>query len=230
MHFVVDLFLDLTSRFFRINLASKHLLVKSERRMERKPTEIRQEEIKKALLQIIDSEGLHNLSTRKLAERVGVTEGALFRHFKSKRDMIISIIDEVEAVLMKSLQGIAMSDASSHERLLKFLCAHVHYLIENKGITMLLFSEAAHSGDSQLKSRMLNILNTQKQFAKKIVQDGIVAGEWDSSLQVENVATLYMGIPISLNIELILNPDGVNTENFCKRMISILERALKKEE
>ncbi len=196
--------------------------------MERKPTEIRQEEIKKALLQIIDSEGLHNLSTRKLAEKVGVTEGALFRHFRSKRDMIISIIDEVEAVLMKSLQGIAMSDASSQERLFKFLCAHVRYLIEHKGITMLLFSEAANSGDPELKSRMLNILNTQKQLAKKIVQDGIVAGEWDSSLQVENVAMLYMGIPISLNIELVLNPYDVNTENFCKKMMCILERALKK--
>ena len=197
--------------------------------MERKPTEIRQEEIRKALLQIIDSEGLHNLSTRKVAEKVGMTEGALFRHFKSKRDMIISIIDGVEEVLMKSLQGIATSDASSRERLFKYLCGHVHYLIEHKGITMLLFSEAAHSGDTELKSRMLKILNTQKQLAIKIIQDGIVAGEWDSSLQVENVATLYMGIPISLNIELVLNPSGVNTENFCRRMMSILERALKKD-
>jgi AcrR family transcriptional regulator len=196
--------------------------------MERKPTEIRQEEIKKALLQIIDSEGLHNLSTRKLAERVGVTEGALFRHFKSKRDMILSIIDGVEDVLMKSLQSVAMSNASSSERLFKFLCVHVQYLIENKGITMLLFSEAAHSNDTELKSRMLNVLNTQKQLAKKIIQDGIVNGEWDSALQVENVATLYMGIPISLNIELVLNPLGVNTENFCKRMMCLLERALRK--
>ncbi len=196
--------------------------------MERKSTEIRQEEIKKALLQIVDNEGLHNLSTRKLAEKVGVTEGALFRHFKSKREMILSIVDGVEDVLMKSLQNVAMSDASSKDRLFKFLCVHVNYLIENKGITMLLFSEAAHANDPELKARMLEVLNTQKQLAKKIIQDGIAGGEWDSSLQVENVATLYMGIPISLNIELILNPYGVNTENFCKRMMCLLERALRK--
>jgi AcrR family transcriptional regulator len=152
--------------------------------MERKPTEIRQEEIKRAFLEIVDSEGLHNLSTRKLAEKVGVTEGALFRHFKSKRDIVLSIVDSVEQVLMNSLQNIAMSNG--------------------------------------------NILNLQRQLAKKIIQDGIVSGEWDSSIQVENVAMLYMGIPISLNIELILNPYGVNTDNFCKRMMCLLERALKK--
>ena len=48
------------------------------------------------------------------------------------------------------------------------------------------------------------------------------------SLLVENVAMLYMGIPISLNIEIVLNPGGVDTENFCKKMMCILERALKK--
>lgn len=196
--------------------------------MERKPTEVRQEEIKKALLEIVDAEGLHNLSTRKLAEKVGVTEGALFRHFRSKREMILSIVEGVEEILMKSLQGVALSDASSKDRLFRFLCVHVNYLIENRGITMLLFSEAAHANDPELKSKMLGILNTQKQLAKKIIQDGIAGGEWDSSLQVENVATLYMGIPISLNIELVLNPYGVNTENFCKRMMCLLERALKK--
>jgi AcrR family transcriptional regulator len=196
--------------------------------MERKPTEIRQEEIKRAFLEIVDSEGLHNLSTRKLAEKVGVTEGALFRHFKSKRDIVLSIVDSVEQVLMNSLQNIAMSNGSSKERLFKFLCVHVKYLIENSGITMLLFSEATHSNDPELKARMLNILNLQRQLAKKIIQDGIVSGEWDSSIQVENVAMLYMGIPISLNIELILNPYGVNTDNFCKRMMCLLERALKK--
>lgn len=196
--------------------------------MKRKPTEIRQEEIKKALLEIIDKEGLHNLSTRKLAERVGVSEGALFRHFKSTRDMILSIIDGVEDVLMKSLREVAMGDASSRDRLFKFLCTHIQYLIQNKGITILLFSEAAHSNDTKLKSRMLKILSTQKQLAKKIIQDGIANGEWDNSIQVENVAVLYMGIPISLSIELVLNPYGVNTENFCKRMMCLIERALKK--
>ncbi len=196
--------------------------------MQRKPTEERQEEIKKAVLEIIDSEGLHNLSTRKLADKVGVTEGALFRHFKSKRDMILSIVDEVEEVLMKSLKSVAIGRSPARDRLFAFLCTHVKYLIANKGITILLFSEAAHTNDPELKARMLKILNGQKQLAKKIIQDGIVEGEWDSSLQVENVATLYMGIPISLNIEIVLNPGGVDTENFCRKMMCLMDRALKK--
>lgn len=196
--------------------------------MERKPTEIRQEEIKKAVLAIIDGEGMHNLSTRKVAEKVGVSEGALFRHFRTKRDMILSIVDEVEDVLMKSLRAIVSEEIPPEELLLKFLCTHVRYLVANKGITILLFSEAAHANDPGLKARMLKILNEQKRLAKKIVAYGISTGEWDNSLNVDHVATLYMGIPIALNIELVLNPGGVNTDNFCRKMLAVLGRALKK--
>lgn len=217
----------LTRLFLPINLVSTHLHVKDQVQMERKPTEIRQEEIKKAVLSIIDQEGMHNLSTRKVAERVGVSEGALFRHFRTKREMILAVVDEVEEVLMKSLRDVAAEESPAEDRLLKFLCAHVRYLIANKGITILLFSEAAHANDPELKSRMLKILNEQKRLAKKIVNDGMSTGEWDKSLNVDHFATLYMGIPISLNIELVLNPGGVNTDNFCKKMLAILGRALR---
>ncbi len=217
----------LTRLFLSSNLVSTHLHVKDQILMERKPTEVRQEEIKKAVLSIIDQEGMHNLSTRKVAERVGVSEGALFRHFRTKRDMILALVDEVEEVLMKSLRDVAAEESPAEDRLLRFLCTHVRYLTANKGITILLFSEAAHANDPELKARMLKILNEQKRLAKKIVNDGISAGDWDDSINVDHFATLYMGIPISLNIELVLSPGGVNTDNFCKKMLAVLERALK---
>jgi len=196
--------------------------------MERKSTDIRQAEIKKALLEIIDQEGMHNLSTRKLAEKVGVTEGALFKHFKSKRDMILAIVDEVESGLMRSLEHVAAAEGGADELLFRFLCTHIRYLVANKGITILLFSEAANVNDSELKSRLLAILNGQKRLVRAIVGRGIEDGIWNASLNVDSVATIYMGIPISLNIELVLNPDGVNTENFCRRMISVLVDGLKR--
>ena len=53
---------------------------------ERLNTETRQKQIKKAVLEIISTEGIRKLSTRKLASKIGVTEGALFRHFSSKKE------------------------------------------------------------------------------------------------------------------------------------------------
>lgn len=196
---------------------------------ERLDTETRQGQIKKAVLGIISSEGIGKLSTRNLASKIGVTEGALFRHFSSKKEIMLSILNDVKSELIADQEKITFSSTlSAEEKLFKFLCIHIKYLIENKGVTILLFSEAAHMNDSQLKKGLREILLTQKEYISRIIKQGMNEGVWDKSLNVENVATLYMGIPISLNIEMILEPGVTKQEKFCERMIGLIKRALEK--
>ena len=196
--------------------------------MARLDTETRQEQIKKAILDIVSTEGIGKLSTRNVALRVGVTEGALFRHFPSKKAMMLSILEDVKHDLLSAQEKIVYSGLKAAEKLKSFLCLHVNYLIDNKGITMLLFSEAAHLNDPNLKGGLREILLTQKEYVSKIVREGMNEGIWDTSLEVENVAMLYMGIPITLNIELILQSDRVSRDRFCDQMLDLFERFLDK--
>ncbi len=196
--------------------------------MSRENTDIRQEQIKKAVLEIIAEEGLHNFSTRNLAKRIELTEGAIFRHFKTKRDIIKGIMDDVANDLIGTLRNIALSKANAEDKLFNYLCRNVQYLKKNRGITILLFSEAAHLGDKELKEKLNQILTEQKKLIIKIVKEGISEGIWDSSINPEDVAVMYMGIPITFNIELVLNKKGMNTNNFCKKMYTLILKSLKK--
>ena len=200
----------------------------SERIMKRESTEVRQKQIKKAVLEIIAEKGLHNVSTRNLAKQVGLSEGALFRHFPTKRAIIKGIMDDVASDLIGSLREIALSSKNVEEKLFDFLCRNVQYLKKNKGITILLFSEATHLGDEELKDALNKILTAQKQFVNDIIRQGISEGICDENLNPEDVALLYMGIPITLNIELVLNKNNFNSDNFCKRMYSVMMKAIKK--
>lgn len=196
--------------------------------MSRETTDIRQEQIKKAVLSIIADEGLHNMTTRNLAKRIGLSEGAIFRHFSTKRDIIMGIMDDVATDLIGSLRIIALKSDKAEEKLFEYLCRNIKYLKENRGITILLFSEAAHLGDKELKEKLNQILSEQKQFIIKIVKDGIAEGVWDKNINAEDLAIIYMGIPITFNIELVLNQSGLNVDNFCKRMYTLILKALKK--
>ena len=195
--------------------------------MSRETTDIRQEQIKKAVLEIISNEGLHNLSTRNLAKKIGLSEGAIFRHFTTKRDIIKGIMDDVANDLVGSLRNITISPVKAEEKLFKYICHNVKYLQENQGITILLFSEATHMGDQELKDKLNQILSEQKQLIIKIVKDGIAEGVWDKSLKSEDIATLYMGIPITYNIEFVLNKNRVNVDDFCKRMFKLVVKSLR---
>ncbi len=196
--------------------------------MTRETTDTRQEQIKKAVLEIIADEGLHNISTRNLAKRIGFTEGAIFRHFPTKRDIIKGIMEDVANDLIGLLRNIVLSPTKAEEKLFKYLCENVKYLKENRGITILLFSEATHLGDKDLKEKLNQILSEQKQFIIKIVKDGIAEGVWNKNINPEDVAMFYMGIPITFNIELVLNKNNMNVDNFCKRMYSLILKTIKK--
>jgi len=197
--------------------------------VERLDTETRQGQIKKAVLEIISSEGIGKLSTRNLASKIGVSEGALFRHFSSKKEIMLAILGDVKSELLAEQERITYSSSlSAEQKLFEFLCKHVTYLIENKGITILLFSEAAHMNEPILKKGLREILLAQKEFISRIIKQGMNEGIWDKSLNVESAATLYMGIPISLNIEIILEPGVPKQEKFCENMICLIKRALEK--
>jgi len=195
--------------------------------MLRLSTETRQAQIKEVVLEIISTEGLAKLSTKNLATKVGVSEGAIYRHFKSKKDILLSIVEDVYTNLVINQKEIANSEMVTSIKLYTFFCKQIQYLIHNKGITILLFSEATHTNDSNLKEKLLKILKAQKILLKQIVAEGISNGSWNKNIDINDFATLYMGIPVILNIEMVLNKENFNHEEFCNRMFSLLERILK---
>ncbi len=196
--------------------------------MKKQSTEIRQEQIKQAVIDIVYTDGLKGLSTRNLAKKIGMSEGAIFRHFNTKKDIILAIIHDVQRDFIGALRAIAGSGKEPAKKLNEFICQTVTYLVENKGITMLLFSESSQNNDEELKTNLLQIFNDQKQLVSKIIYEGIEADIWNKSIPVENIAMLYMGIPVSLNIELILNNGELHINNFCSRMMQLLLKILDK--
>ncbi|MEJ2613414.1 MAG: TetR/AcrR family transcriptional regulator [Ignavibacteriaceae bacterium] len=196
--------------------------------MKREATEKRREQIKKAVLKIIAKEGLHNLSIRNLAKQVGITEGAIFRHFKSKRAIIISIMDDVKAELMSELRTIAKSSLPAEERLFKYLNCHIEYIVKNKGISILLFSEAAHFNYKVVRTRLRAILSEQESLITGIIKDGIDEKNFKRLNNIKDIIILYMSIPIALNVEMIFDKQDVTVENFSERMFNLIVEILKR--
>jgi AcrR family transcriptional regulator len=196
--------------------------------MVRKTTEIRQDEIKQAVLDIIFTQGLKSLSTKNLAKHIGLSEGAIFRHFATKQDILLSILQDVQTDLIAQLREITVAPLPPEVRLEKFLCTTVHYLTDKKGVTMLLFSEASHNNDSVLKNSLQQIFNSQRNLVSKIMLDGIAMGIWDDQVNVDRVSMIYLGIPVTLNIELVLSGGLFYQNDFCRQMLDLLLKMLKK--
>lgn len=65
----------------------------------------RRAQIVAATIAIIAERGLHQWKTAELAHRVGISEPTLFRHFKSKRDILTAAVRGETAMLQKAVAG-----------------------------------------------------------------------------------------------------------------------------
>jgi TetR/AcrR family tetracycline transcriptional repressor len=55
----------------------------------------RRDEVLAAALELLDEVGIDALTTRRLAERLGVQPGALYRHFASKRELLDAMVERI---------------------------------------------------------------------------------------------------------------------------------------
>ena len=53
----------------------------------------RKESVILTTIEIIGDLGIQGLSTKEIAKRQGISEGTLFRHFKTKNDIILAVLD-----------------------------------------------------------------------------------------------------------------------------------------
>src|SRR3972149_3611247 len=121
---------------------------------ERHSTETRRQEILSEARQIVATHGIHGLTTKNLARATGVSEGALYRHFEGKDDILLGLIDDIEETLFEALEDARDEGGSVLERLERLLGAHLSYSERRRGVSFIVISEVLLNGDRRLKQRM----------------------------------------------------------------------------
>ncbi len=199
-------------------------------KINRQSGDIRRNQIKAAVKEIIYYEGMQKLTTKNIAKKVGISEGTVFKHFVSKKAIIDNMLEDVGEELVEPLRKIAFAKSDAAIRLEQYICFHLDYLDKNKGITILLFTEASYQNNEHLKQMLDKTYHSLEQNFSKIIRDGIEAGIWDNTVSVKAISSLYMGIPLAMNIELSLHHGYIKGDNYCQNMHMLLKRILSKRE
>ena len=96
----------------------------------------RQLEIIEAAGKLLTEDGVHGLTTKKLASRVGFSESAIYRHFKSKEDIIVSLLLYLSESMNERFSNLDLSEddpVSSFEQLFinqtEFFSKNPHFVV-----------------------------------------------------------------------------------------------------
>lgn len=141
----------------------------------RKTGSERRREIASAVLRIIGREGVTALSTQRLADEVGVTTGALFRHYPSVDEMLLAAVETAAGRIEGTFPEIGLPPL---ERLRTMAERRVDLLRREPGIAWLLRSEQAYLALPKAAVGSLRALvKRSRQFLLDALVEGVRLGE-----------------------------------------------------
>lgn len=186
----------------------------------------RQAEILDRALELVREGGLGGLTTKKIAERVGFSEPALYRHFPTKQALILGLMDRLEEMLVMPARHIAAeSGLPALKRLEEIVHRHVRLVREQNSLPILLLAEASASDDPELLSRMRSIFHGYLSVLEGLFREGQSRGEVSGGVQADCMALMLLGAPAALAIRHRLLPDVRAEDRFENTLLPFLLRA-----
>lgn len=183
-------------------------------------SEVRQVELTDAALRIIATRGISALSTRTLAAEVGLSTGAMFRHFASIDALLEAVVARVEAVLEATFPPPTLRPL---ERLQRFVEARSLAVGDQLGILRLVLSEqfllALPRGGSQ---RLGACVERTRGFVLDCLREGQAGGELRADLAPETLAPIVMGTVQMLALAPRARPREAETRAVLGSLLALL--------
>jgi len=161
---------------------------------EKLKTGAKQRIITEQALAMLAKHGLAAVNIAGLAQRVGLVPSGIYRHFKSKDE----IVDAVLNLILERLTGFADEAAEAsldpYVQLRSLLQHHVAMLQNNPGIPSFVFAEAIFSTQSRRRAKVRRIVETYLSRVARIIERGQELGRIRSDVEPNAIAVMFLGL------------------------------------
>lgn len=153
----------------------------------------RQSQIVSESINLIAEMGIQGLTIKNLAKKIEVSEPAIYRHFSSKMDILLAILDSFKQDKQVSLSKIASNRLSSLKKLEAIYTHQFSTFTQNPALAAVIFSEEIFTNDKRLSRKVYEIMDTKQQILRTILEDGQRNLEIRDEIPAEQMALVIMG-------------------------------------
>jgi len=163
-------------------------------------------DIADAILRVAGKEGIGALTMERLGREVGVTSGALFRHFPSRTAMLNEAAQRAVGLLEATFPP---TDLPPVERLRQFVVARAKVAAEHGAIPQLVFSEQFGKALPPKGARAVrDIVLRTRDFVVDALREAGAGGEVRRDVSAEELALSVMGVIFARALFRALVDDG----------------------
>ena len=113
----------------------------------------RRERLLDATAELVAERGFHRVGIAEIGAAAGVSGAAIYRHFATKRDLLVALIDSVVAELLDGARAAIADAPSARDALLALVDAHVDFALRDRSI-IAVYDQEAHNLPSEDRRRL----------------------------------------------------------------------------
>ena len=156
-------------------------------------TSERQKEIIQAAFDLISEQGIQELTIKKIAQAVGVTEPAIYRHFTSKIDILSSVIDEMIAQRDATFLRVRTGSGTARDMIRSFFTVQASLFETRPSLAIMLYPENLFRNNSELLRRATAMMDETLARFRELLQAGIADGSLKPGFDCEASALMLVG-------------------------------------
>ncbi len=153
----------------------------------------RQKEIITVSLDIIYNEGIQMLTMKYIGSKLGISDAALYKHFESKDDIVMAVVDEFAALSLDVLHDIENRPISSCAKVKAFFINRCELFTRNKAMAAVMFSEDFLSHNPRLEEKLAAVAAEHKSILENFFTQGQYSSEIRSDINIRHLFSLVIG-------------------------------------
>ena len=157
------------------------------------PADERRAATVKAVVDLAAEQNPGDITTTAIAQRMGLTQGALFRHFPNKNAILEAVMAWVAERLLARVDKAAASSASPIVALEAVFMTHIQFVSKHPGVPRMLFGELQQAKETLAKKMAQSLIQRYSEKLHGLLEAGKAEGELDADLDVDAAATLFIG-------------------------------------
>ncbi len=188
----------------------------------------RQDEIVEASMRIIAKSGIESLTTKSIAKSVGISEAAIYRHFKSKSDILLSVLEYFENRASGLLNLVSKENICGLDKIYRILKTRCDDFVDNPALMVVIFSEELFPNDSRLSNKVYEIMSMNQRVITEIIDGCINSGEVRNDIGKDILFYMIAGTFRFMVTHWRLSNYGTNLKDDFKSFWEALTKLIKK--
>jgi AcrR family transcriptional regulator len=168
--------------------------------------------IRQAGLRLIYQHGYEAMSLRNLAAEVGIQQGSLYNHIRTKQELLFDLITVHMNDLLRELDDALSPERSAVEQLKAFVQFHVGYHVTRKQEVFICYSEL-RSLEPENFQAVSEMRRTYERKLMTILEEGVAEGSFvptDMKIAAYGILSMLSGICTWFNPEGRLSKDDIS--------------------